>query len=252
MLEAAVSYRRNKDDYAFDRLRAGRSGPSVPTPPLWLTGCGGIGPRAHWAKPLWFTGVKPRRTRLRSTSLTFQKSRTRTLGKASLARQRKRLGVAAGRSGGCGPGRQCGERFQVRNGSSMVADRGIGARVAGLRAARELRCGFCRGEPGCPDLHGAQLESQCRAVSRKCRSWAGCRSHNLEAGVLSGSAGGLVGAVAVMFARSDRDLVDWIAFSPQSDGALGRFHQRRHERNRVDRPPTVVAGRDGYRIYRAG
>lgn len=197
--EAAVSYRRNKDDYAFNRFApVGLVHPFQHT--TWLTGAAVSGRSALGEATLVYRG-EASADEIESTSLTFGNYKTRTLGKASLAAE-KAWGVAQG-----------GRMVATLGASVDVSNRTDPAWSPIVELAREWPgSGLSRtwvGFAGATQVPSyTALNSNANAGLFRGNAKLGrSRSHNLEAGV-SGALGDWLGS-AVMFARSDRDMVDW-------------------------------------------
>jgi hypothetical protein len=197
--EAAVSYRRNKDDYAFNRFA-----PLGPIHPFqhttWLMGAAVAGRNALGEIALIYRG-EASADEIESTSLTFGNYKTRTLGKAS---------IAAEKAWTAGPG---GRVVATAGGSVDDSNRTAPAWSPVVEVAREWSgAGLARawlGYAGATQLPSyTALNSNPNAGLFRGNAQLGrARTANLEAGV-AGAVEGWSGS-AVIFVRRDRDLVDW-------------------------------------------
>ena len=196
--EAAIAHRRNKDDYAFNRFA-----PLGPVHPFqhttWLTAGAAEG---RWRRADWsfLARAEAQTDRIKSTSLTFGRYRSRVLTKAAVAARREwvaddgrgwlRLGVGhddSNRDGGAWlPVAEMGRDFSaglLRGGRVSYAETSQLPSYTALNASPAS--GLFRGNAG---------------LGRSASS-------NLEVAATLAMAGWRVEAVA--FTRRDDALVDW-------------------------------------------
>lgn len=197
--ETAISYRRNKDDYAFNRFAA--VGPVHPFQhTTWLTGAAVSGRSSLGEATLVYRG-EASADEIESTSLTFGNYRTRTLGKASLAAE-KVWGADQGGRVVATVGVSVDDSNRTDPAWSPVVE--LAREWPGSGIARAW-VGFA-GSTQLPSY--TALNSNANAgLFRGNASLGRSRAENIEAGI-AGAAGKWSGS-AVIFARSDRDLVDW-------------------------------------------
>jgi len=197
-LEASVYHRRNKDDYAFDRFA-----PLGPVHPFqhttWISGAAVSG-RYGDAHLAGIFRMEFLADKIESTSLTFGRYNTRSLGKISAAAER----AWAARDG----------RVVVTGGLALDDSNRAGSAVSpSVELAREwpgsaltrIHLGFSGSTqlPGYTALNSNPSAGLFRGNANLGRG----KAQNLEIGV-TGSFFGWSGQAAV-FHRADRQLVDW-------------------------------------------
>jgi hypothetical protein len=195
--EAALSYRRNKDDYAFNRFApVGGIHPFQHT--TWVTGAAVSGRNALGEIALIYRS-EVTADEIESTSLTFGNYRNRTLGKASLAAEKTWSAVQGGRVVAT-LGFSVDESNRTDSAWSPVVElarewpgSGFSRAWLGFAEATQL--------PSFTALNSNPNAGLFRGNSSLGRS----RTGNLEAGI-AGAAGNWSGR-AVIFARFDHDLV---------------------------------------------
>ena len=198
-LESAIFYRRNKDDYAYNRYAAlGAIHPFQHT--TWLSGAALSARRTiddfvtDFRGEVWADEIE-------STSLLFGRYQTRTLAKASLAAEKFWLTGRAGRvSAKVGATFDDSNRFRAA--VSPVIEL---AREWGAAEVSRLWLSFSRATqvPSYTALNSNPNAGLFRGNAALGRE----RAANLELGVAGGRAGWT--GDAVRFYRVDSDLVDW-------------------------------------------
>lgn len=197
--EAAVSYRRNKDDYAFNRFAA--VGPVHPFQhTTWLTGAAVSGRSTLGGTTLVYRG-EASADEIESTSLTFGNYQTRSLGKASLAAE-KVWSAAQGSRVVATLGVSVDDSNRTDSAWSPVVE--LAREWPGSGGARAW-VGFA-GATQLPSYTALNANANA-GLFRGNASLGRSRTENIEAGI-AGAVGNWSGS-AVIFARSDRDLVDW-------------------------------------------
>lgn len=198
-LESAVFYRRNKDDYAYNRYAALTAiHPFQHT--TWLSGAAISGRRtmddfvADFRGEVWADEIE-------STSLLFGRYQTRTVAKASLAAEKFWMTDRAGRiSAKVGATLDDSNRF--RSAVSPVIEL---AREWSAAAVSRLWLSFSRATqlPSYTALNSNPSAGLFRGNAALGRE----RTANVELGIAGGRAGWT--GDAVLFYRADSDLVDW-------------------------------------------
>lgn len=196
--EAGAYYRRNKDDYAFNRFA-----PLGPVHPFqhttWTTGIA-AGGRARFAAMALNYRAEVLADELQSTSLTFGRYRTRTLAKAALVPE------VTWRAGAADMTLKAGAAFDDSNRDDAAWSPVIElAREQASSLARRIHVSYTEATqlPTYTALNASATAGLFRGNPNLGRQ----RSRNLEAGV-QGSLGGWTGEAAVFWRRDDA-LVDW-------------------------------------------
>jgi len=193
--DVAGFYRRNKDDYEFNRAVPGASNPFQHT--TWLRGVSWSGRRALSEAIAVSTAGSLQADRVESTSLIFGRYNSRSMGKGALLSEfRKQTGKGLWLA-------KAGAAYDDSN-----RDAGAFSPISGIEFARDGWTYFAEysGSTQMP-TYTALNSSASSGLFRGNANLGRSRSRNLEAGA-RGRAGEW-SVEAAVFRRQDDDLVDW-------------------------------------------
>jgi vitamin B12 transporter len=194
-LQASAYYRRNKDDYEFNRAVPGASNPFLHT--TWTRSLALEG-RADRGEHAWNFSAHWLRDKLQSTALTAGRFNSRSIQKLTLVPERK---WSSGRG-----------ELEVRAGGSYDDSNRNAARFSPIAAAAVTTASGNRwhveySEATQLPTYTALNSSATSGLFRGNANLGRSIGRNLEAGVAASVGGWQVEAAA--FRREDEDLVDW-------------------------------------------